>query len=435
MDEIRILSPTAILGYGYPRALMAAAMARKPHAIAVDGGSTDGGPYYLGYEPEVCGPRDGAFRAFVGRDLPPLLCAARAADIPLLIGSAGFAGADLHVAGTVAVALESARENALSFTLGTISAQIEKRYVIDRLRAGLIEPLGPVPPLTESDVNASVRLVAQMGVEPFIEALDRGADVVIAGRANDPSIFAALPWRAGFDRGLCLHMAKILECGAVAAEPGSGSDMLLGTITADAFTVEPINPNRRCTVQSVAAHSLYEKSDPTRLYGPGGYVDLTETRFEQVNERTVRVSGSRYVPVERYQIKIEGARRVGFRAVSVAGIRDPAVIANIDALLEQVRRETRVAFPAMEGKDCHLVFHRYGLDGVMGAREPVKNATPHEIGLVTEVVAESQGLAMAIAGHARSFLLHLGFENRASTAGNLAFPFSQRHSSRPGLRL
>ena len=45
---------------------------------------------------------------------------------------------------------------------------------------------------------------------------------------------------------------------------------------------------RHGTVESVAAHSLYEKSDPYRLYGPGGHVDLTDTKFEQHDERPGR---------------------------------------------------------------------------------------------------------------------------------------------------
>jgi hypothetical protein len=48
VDEIRILSPTAILGYGFPESSFQAGLARKPHLIAVDAGSTDPGPYYLG---------------------------------------------------------------------------------------------------------------------------------------------------------------------------------------------------------------------------------------------------------------------------------------------------------------------------------------------------------------------------------------------------
>jgi hypothetical protein len=399
-------------------------MARDPHAIAVDGGSTDAGAYYLGFEPSVSGHRDGAFRRFISKDLGPLLEAACDARIPLLVGSAGFAGGDIHVAGTVAIAFEEARRRGLDFTLATIGAELIPEHVIDQIRAGRVMPLGPAPTLTVEAVEASVRLVGQMGVEPFIEALERGADVVIAGRANDPSMFAALPILRGFDRGLALHMAKILECGAIAAEPGSGSDMLLGTLREDHFLLEPINPARRCTVASVAAHSLYEKTDPTRLFGPGYIVELDDVHFEQVGPRKVRVSGSRFVENPHYQVKIEGARRVGFRTVCVSGIRDPGVISALDDLLCGARADTTAAIPELADEACHLGFHRYGQDGVMGDRERHPAHSIHEVGLVIEAVAPTQALATAIVGHARSLLLHYGFPGRRSTAGNLAFPFS-----------
>ena len=48
MEEIRILSTTAILGYGFPMESFVEGMKRKPHVIAVDAGSSDPGPYYLG---------------------------------------------------------------------------------------------------------------------------------------------------------------------------------------------------------------------------------------------------------------------------------------------------------------------------------------------------------------------------------------------------
>ena len=37
-------------------------------------------------------------------------------------------------------------------------------------------------------------------------------DVVIAGRAYDPAVFAALPILRGFDPALALHLGKVLEC-------------------------------------------------------------------------------------------------------------------------------------------------------------------------------------------------------------------------------
>ena len=44
---LKVLSPTAILGYGFPESSFEEGMRRKPDVIAVDAGSTDPGPYYL----------------------------------------------------------------------------------------------------------------------------------------------------------------------------------------------------------------------------------------------------------------------------------------------------------------------------------------------------------------------------------------------------
>ncbi len=80
--EVRILSPTAILGYGFPEESFQAGLDYRPHAIAVDAGSTDPGPFYLG------AGKSFTDRAAVKRDLEYLLVAARRLDIPLIIGTA-----------------------------------------------------------------------------------------------------------------------------------------------------------------------------------------------------------------------------------------------------------------------------------------------------------------------------------------------------------
>ena len=423
MEELRVLSPTGILGYGFPAESLARGMERKPHVIAVDGGSIDGGPYYLGVEPGLSsnGSQGSAFTKMLSADIPPLLQAAVDAGIPLLIGSAGFAGADLHLAGTVGLIRHMAEEQGLSFKLATIRAEVSKTYVRQKFEAGLITPLASAPELTSFGIDESVRIVAQMGVEPFVKALEADAQVIVAGRANDPSMFAAMAIQRGFDQGLSMHMAKILECGAIAADPGSGSDALLGTLREDHFILEPLNPDRRCTVQSVAAHSLYEQSNPFRINGPGGYVDLSDAVFEQVNDRRVRVSGSRYVKTPQYQLKLEGVRRCGFRSISIAGVRDPTAIQEIDSIIEKGRQAARERFP---DATFQLSVHRYGKDGVMGKLEPHKEFVPLELGLVLEVVAQDQGLATSICGLARSVMLHAAYPGRITTAGNLATPFS-----------
>ena len=66
----------------------------------------------------------------------------------------------------------------------------------------------------------------------------------------------------GYPLGPSLHMGKILECAAIAAVPGSGSDCMFATLDETGFVVETLADERACTVTSVAAHTLYEKVRP-----------------------------------------------------------------------------------------------------------------------------------------------------------------------------
>ena len=422
-EEFRILSTTAILGYGFPVASFEAGMARKPHLIAVDAGSTDPGPYYLGAGVSFTD------RGAVKRDLELMLKAGIPNKIPVVVGTAGGSGAEPHLAWCREIIEEIARENKLHFKMAVIHAELEKSSIITAFRQGKISPLEPAPALTESEINASTHIVAQMGLDPFLAALDEGVDVILAGRTYDPVCFAALPIKLGYDRALSLHLGKILECASICATPGSGSDCMFGYIGEDYFRVEPLNPVRKCTTLSVAAHTLYEKTNPYILPGPGGYLDLHDCRFEQETENIVRVRGTKFTPGipgggKTNTVKLEGAKPVGFRTVSIAGCRDPIMISKIDAIIKGV--EERVA-DNFRGKleNYKLRFNIYGRDGVMANLEPhAGTGGSHELGIIIEAVAPSQGQADTICSFARSTMLHYGYEGRRSTAGNLAFPYS-----------
>ncbi|NLI14117.1 acyclic terpene utilization AtuA family protein [Pelotomaculum propionicicum] len=417
MGEMRVLSPTAILGYGFPLDSFKEGMKRKPHAIAVDAGSTDPGPYYLGAGVPFTD------RNSVKRDLEILLEAAVANGIPLLIGSAGGSGGEPHLKRDTELVREIAAAKGLHFRLALIHAEIDREKVKAALGTGKITPLGPVPLLTEEDIDQSVRIVGQMGIEPLVGALEAGAQVVLAGRAYDPSVFAAPLVRQGYRPGPAIHLGKILECGAIAATPGSGSDCLLGTIGAGYFEVEPLNPMRRCTVTSVAAHTLYEKSDPLYLPLPGGCLELKNAEFEQAAEGRVRVTGSKLIPSQKYSVKLEGVKKAGFRAVTIAGCRDPVMIKEIDLVVETVRERVKDNFASAAYKYL-LDFKFYGKNGVMGLLEPERSIVPHELGIIIEAVGESQAIADTICGFARSTMLHCSYPGRVATAGNLAFPYS-----------
>jgi len=199
---------------------------------------------------------------------------------------------------------------------------------------------------------------------------------------------------------------------------------MFGYVGSDYFRVEPLDPTRKCTTISVAAHTLYEKTDPCILPGPGGHLDLTDTKFEQETGNTVRVSGSKFIPSPTYTLKLEGVRKIGYRTVSIAGTRDPAMMQRIDEIVAGVKE--RVADNFSESDITYnLNFIIYGRDGVMGKLEPLRDSPQsHEYGIVIEAVADTQKLANTICATARSTMLHYGYEGRRATAGNLAFPYS-----------
>ena len=170
---------------------------------------------------------------------------------------------------------------------------------------------------------------------------------------------------------------------------------------------------------------MYEQGDPLVLHEPEGRVDLREAAFEQVDRKTVRVSGSRFVPAERLRIKLEGARSAGFRAFALAGIRDRAVIENLPLIEEEVRNAVRRNLGTEVAEDSFaLGFRHYGRDAVLGPLEPERGAPPHEVGTLIEVVADTQEAADNVLSLARSSFLHCPFPGRKTTAGNLAFPSS-----------
>lgn len=416
--KLKILSPCGILGYGFPQASFVRGIEQKPDAIVVDAGSTDAGPHKLGAGVAIVS------RMAMYQDLKMFVDYGVKAGIPIIIGSAGGAGGAIHIKWTLEILDEVLKDAGVTVKAAVVHADIPHEVVTEAVEDGRIFPMGTnIAPLDRQSLEATGDIVAQMGHEPIVRALDTGADIIVAGRAYDPSSFAAVCIRAGFDPGLAYHMGKVLECGALCAEPGTTKDCIMGTIYEDHFEVEPLNPIRRCTVTTVAAHTFYEKENPCVLHGPGFVLDLTGCRFEQVSDRAVAVYGSRYEKSQTYNIKLEGASKVAYRTFVVAGIRDPLLISRIEEVEEQVKRSVRTQLNRIDPDSYQMNYYNYGINGIMGATEP--DPTPgHEICVMFEALAQTQEIANTVCASMRSTLLHYGYEGRKSTAGNLAFPFA-----------
>ena len=297
-----------------------------------------------------------------------------------------------------------------------------------------------MPPLTREDVDATPTIVGQMGPEPFVQALTAhpDVDIIIGGRAYDPAPYVAFcAYHAlrsssslssqvisldGRVLGGFTHMGKIMECGGLCALPKRNSAM--ATIYPDgSFDVRALAADSRCTPTSVAAHTLYEKSRPDILHGPGGYIDLSDSAYEALLDGvSVRVRGTVFEASQKkgkgggsngsYTVKLEGAKLVGYRTIFMGSFIDPILISQLDSLLDIVKGYVVKQHTHIKEK-WELDFHIYGRD----EKNP-QNAPPGAVFIVGEALAESQRVATSVASTARIACVHGSYEGQKATSGN-----------------
>lgn len=413
---LKALSASGQLGYGMPETALQAGFKRAPDFIGCDMGSVDPGPYYLGSGELATAD------IMTRHDLRAVLNGARKLDVPLIIGTAGTAGAKPHLEKTLRIIREIAREDGLKFRLASISADIPKDTVKAATTAGRMRTLGTMPVPSDTDIDATTNLVGQMGTEAFQRALNAEADVIIAGRACDTAIFSSIPAMLGYPMGPAMHMAKIIECASISCTPG-GRDAILGTLDGSSFTLESMNPDRHATPLSVAAHGLYEQADPFSVREPEGALHLNDVEYEAIDEHRVRARGARWEAAAQHSVKLEGATYVGERGVLLAGACDPNFIVAIDDITSGVEKTVRELLAGTVRDDFTLTFRIYGRDGVSLWPTPPVSA-PHEVFIMGECIAATAEETKTILTTCKQYFLHYGFPGRLSTAGNLAFPFT-----------
>lgn len=417
MQEIRILSPIAILGYGVNAEMLQVAMEKKPTMIGVDSGSTDCGAYYLG---------SGATyqsRSSMKRDLTLILLAARKEGIPLVVGSAGLAGSQPHVQWVLDILDEIASEHRLKFKLATIYSDQEKDYLLRAIQDGRVTSFGGAPELTSSAVEGTSRIVAQMGTAPFVEALENGADVIVAGRSCDSAIFASFGVWQGFDRGLSLHMGKILECAGLSATPPTGRDPLIATLRQDSFVVESPNPRRAVTPRSLSSHMVYEVEHPFLQEEPEGTLDFSQVKLDPLLDgQATRVSGTLFHRRDRSTLRFEGAALHGYRSSLIGATRDPSLIAQVDSFMQGACEQVEKIEPT---KDYSVTWRVYGRDGVLGQMEPMRERQDlHEVGLLVDVLAPTQERAHDIAALLEARMIGFDAPGAITRTAHIAFPYS-----------
>lgn len=311
----------------------------------------------------------------------------------------------------------------------SIEAEISKSVVQDHYEKGLVHPCGKaVPELQPRDIHDATRIVAQMGIEPWLKAMVEypDFDIIVGGRSYDPSPYAAFCVHHGFtDLGVAYHMGKIMECGALCSIPKSKE--ALAIVRKDSFDIRALDPRSRCTAISVASHTLYEKTRPDILLGPGGDLHLDNTEYEELpDQRTVRVRGARFVPSNdgEYTIKLEAARQDGYHTMFIGGFTDRILLSQLDDFLTRAKSsvEEYCSFP------FELEFRVYGRGGTSVCGEATdmltQSVVPGEVGVCGHARAGTQEEAAHVAHMARVFCMHGSYSGQRATAGNFAMPFA-----------
>lgn len=417
-ERVRILTPSGMLGAGWDEVTIESGLEPGIDVITIDGGSTDSGPYYLGSST----PKTTA--KAVARDLRSLLRAAASADVPLIVGSCGTSGTDAGVDWVAGIAAEVMAEEGIDLKVARIYSEQNAADLKEHLNAGRVHPLPPLGELRAETLESCTRIVGMMGHEPIVEALAAGAQVVLAGRATDTAVAAAYPLMKGMPAGPTWHAAKIVECGGQAtSDPRSGG--VYTTIDADGFTIEPLAADAACTPILVAAHMLYETVNPFQMREPGGTLDVRDATYVALDGRTVRVEGSKFHVADQHTIKLEGARIAGYETMSFTAIRDPLILADIDAWADLMRAVVveRVAQTlGLSEQEYAFDLRLYGHNAVLDDLEP-ESGPPREVGVMLLVNAPDQATATAVAKVANPLMLHLPTPTM-DYLPSLAFPSS-----------
>jgi hypothetical protein len=202
-----------------------------------------------------------------------------------------------------------------------------------------------------SDVRHEVRAAnAYLGMAPIVEALQRGANIVISGRVTDTGLtMAPLVHEFGWDFEDWDRLAAgtiaghILECGA----QSSGGNLLKNWRTvprladvgfpiveaqADGTFVVTKHPGTGgiVNVASVTEQLVYEMGDPTAYITPDGIADFTSIRLRQAGKNRVRVSGIRGRP-RTPMLKVSIAWFYGYKAVGTLVYSWPDAVAKAKA--------------------------------------------------------------------------------------------------------
>jgi hypothetical protein len=238
--------------------------------------------------------------------------------------------------GCAAAVREVARELGLAgrLRLGTVTGDDIMGRLDDMLSRGIelrnMDTGEPLSAVRERIQSANVYL----GAWPMVEALRRGAQVVITGRATDTGLTLApliheFGWgEADWDLLSAGTIAgHIIECGAQASGGNCqyewqsipdladvGFPIVEGRPDGTFFITKHEGTGGRVSVPTVKEQLVYEMGDPREYITPDCVADFTSIRLEDAGENRVRVHGIKGKPATEFY-KVSISYSAGYKAV------------------------------------------------------------------------------------------------------------------------
>lgn len=221
----------------------------------------------------------------------------------------------------------------------------------------------PLAPYLDRVLSANVYI----GAGPIVEALEQGADIVITGRATDPSVvLAPLIYEFGWsmtDHDLLAAgtiAGHIVECGAqctggnytnwreIPDMARIGYPIVEGSPDGSFVITKHDGTGGRVSVETVASQLVYEMGDPQRYLTPDCVANFASVNLEQVGPDRVRASGIRGSgPPET--LKVSMAFREGYKIIGQLTVAGPDAIEKARLCAEIVF--TRAAMDGAEFRD------------------------------------------------------------------------------------
>lgn len=314
--------------------------------------------------------------------------------------------------------------------IGTKSAKVatilgdDVRDIIKEINPKLWETGKPVKQLLDYIESDLVAANVYLGAEPIVEALEKGADVVIGGRLSDDALFLApmiyeFGWKADdwVKKGRGTVITHLLECsafcsGGVFADPPYKVVLGLNNIgypiaevdkNGDGIITKVDGTGGLVTPATCKEQLIYEVHDPANYLTPDVTADFRNVTFRQARKDRVKVaggSGKERPPTLKVTLGVWegyiGEGQVGYAGADAYEHARLCVEEMIKPFLEELKAKNEITETRID---------YIGVNSLFGPAAPEPKMPPNEVRLRVAARCKTREMAQFIGVEVGNFAL------------------------------